>query len=341
MTDISGTFAASPRQDIAPLGGNVDIKASFQTVVETGETAPATALARINDTVARLLFGPPDPASRSLSGWSWPGPPEGSAFPEGGLTATLSGGRLTLQGRQFFRTANQSGDGALLLVLDADPAKGGYIVYLEGKTAIQPGGLIFNRAGFQFDELILSEPLRVVPLGAVGAHILRQKLVYGTLVEELLHAALDYGIVRSFSAAAHSHITTRTRAWQGEALAKATDDPHLVRRYGEYVATRHALEELITEARDAVARLTPQAPMEAIHQAGDAVAAARMFALLAGRLIINGTLELLGAGATSQRYGFDGYWRDFSAHGVAYPPRRPLEKIGRALVDDSKREVAV
>ncbi len=360
MTDTLGISAGSPRGNPPSAvadrdGGNtidnnrifqaavadLDINRAFQAVAETGESEPAPALAQVNQTVARLLFGSLDHNPGNIAGWAWPRPLDESISPDGALTATAPAGRLAIGGRQLFRPANPQGDTALLLVRDADSAKGGYFVSLDGKSSIHAGGIIFGRTGFQKDEIRLPAPLAATSLGAIDARALQHITEYATLVEELLHAALDFGILQGFSAAAHTHITTRTRPWQGQALAKATDDPHLVRRYGEYIATRHALEELLTEALEAVSRVAPGAPRQGFSQAWDAVAAARLFAILAGRSIINGTLELLGAGATSERYGFDCYWRDFTAHGVVYPPYRPAENIGRGLVNNDKREAAV
>ncbi|WP_413725929.1 hypothetical protein [Sodalis sp. RH16] len=359
MTDTLGISACSPRgnppstvadRDSDIINDNrifqaavadLNINRAFQTVAQAGENEPAAALAQVNQTVARLLFGSLDPNPRDIAGWVWPRWPDDSVYPDGALTATVSGSRLAIRGQQFFRTANPKGDTALLLVRDADPAKGGYFVSLDGKANIHAGGIIFDRTGFQKDEVRAPAPLAATTLGAIDARTLEHITGYAALVEELLHAALDFGILQGFSAAAHTHITTRTRPWQGQSLTRATDDPHLVRRYGEYIATRHALAELLTEAREVVAGVAPGTSRQAFSQAWDAVAAARLFAILAGRSIINGTIELLGAGATSQRYGFDCYWRDFTAHGVVYPPYRPAENIGRELVNNNKREAAV
>ncbi|WP_213989212.1 hypothetical protein [Sodalis sp. dw_96] len=339
----------------------LDIPGAAHEVAKTAQTHPAAALSRINDIIASRVLGLSLPDNRQIAGWSWPSPPGDAPLPVGAaslpdgngplygnaLTASLTGDYLEIRGRQRFRTGPRPDGATILLIGDRDAGKGGYIASFDSRAPILVGEPIFERDGFRITETVLSPARLLTSFQPVDAKRWHPALERAALVEELLHAALDFGILQGFSAAAHLYLTTRTRPWQGQGLAKATDDPHLVRRYGEYVATLHALEGLLTEAGDglihtgldggdSLARDGRETVSEAgegsLRDARDAIAAARLYATLAGRSIINGTLELLGAGATSQRYGFDVFWRDFTAHGIAHPPRRPAEVIGRDRV---------
>lgn len=333
----SFTLSALDRQPIesAHDGSLPDAQALFDTIAGEAQTDPALALVRLHEAVARhaLDFLGHDLA-QTAQGWSRPPFLDPLASEDRALRGQVSGAVLTIAGRQRLYGSGPQ-DGAFpALVLDPDPSKGGYVATFDLGAYRNTGAPIFDRPGFHIDEIEIGDPLVVRSFEPVRPDELRAALDRASLLEELLHAALDYGLLQAFCGAAHTHITTRTRPWQGQSLAKATDDPHLVRRYGEYVATRHALGGLMAEARDAVQ--DPNAPDEARQ----AVAAARGFAVLAGKTLINGTIELLGASATSDRYGFDLFWRDFTAHAVAHPPLWSPEQIGRDLVASGKPETA-
>jgi len=150
------------------------------------------------------------------------------------------------------------------------------------------------------------------------------------LLAELLRGAVEHGIVSAFLTKARNHLKTRSHPWPDTGVERASEDPHLVRRYGEYVAAFDALTELLEEG----ARTTEQAiaGSVALDQAWPDVAAARLFAIRTGKEIINGTIELLGASSVSVRYGFDAFWRDFTHHATSEPPQWPVEALGEATL---------
>lgn len=138
---------------------------------------------------------------------------------------------------------------------------------------------------------------------------------------DLLHAAADFGLIGAFLEAATGYVTTKTRPWPGTGYARAADDPHVVARFGRFIAAHHALEELLREAAQEIAAGS--------HEAGELAAAARGQAIHVARGFVSGTLELLGASATSGKHGFDAYWRHLSAHARSHPPLgRPTSPAG-------------
>lgn len=145
-----------------------------------------------------------------------------------------------------------------------------------------------------------------------------------TAVRELAHAAIDFGILGAFLDAAKAHATTRTRPWPGTGYDKASDDPHLIRRFGRFVASCQALEALLDEAVEAVEQHRPGAEIAAAN--------ARNHALFVGRTFISEMIELLGASAASGRFGFDAYWRTFAAHARTEPPALSAEALGGRLI---------
>lgn len=304
--------------------------AAATAVRETARRDPAAALTLLNGTTLRYALKLLDATQPdgSLAGWSRPNPSGDPAEDERTLSVEPSG--KDLSGRQPF-AATGSAEGAILLIAP-DEDGDGHLFRLGAGPHLHVDEAIFDRPGFRQRWIEFAGPQSFAPISAFPAATLQPALRKIVLAEELLHTALDLGILEGFWDAARAHITTRTRPWQGQSLAKATDDPHLLRRYGEYTATVHAAQGLFEEAVDAAT----SAP--ALPGAIDAVSAARAFLLLAGRTLISGTIELLGAGATSSRYGFDLFWRDFTAHAVAHPPHWPIESIGRRLTHSSLEE---
>ncbi|MBN9025632.1 MAG: hypothetical protein J0H20_08460 [Rhizobiales bacterium] len=328
--ELSSAVIDPPSVVGEPVAAEFEPGATAAAVRETARRDPAAALTLLNRTTLRYALKLLDatPPEGSLAGWSRPNPSGDPAQDERTLAVEPSG--KDLSGRQPV-AAIGSAEGAILLIA---PDKGGdgYLLRLDASPHLRVDEAIFDRPGFRQRWIELAEPQFFAPISIFPAATLQPALRRIVLAEELLHAALDLGILEGFWDAARAHITTRTRPWQGQSLAKATDDPHLLRRYGEYTATVHAAQGLFKEAVDAVTSIP------ALPGTIDAVSAARAYLLLAGRTLISGTIELLGAGATSGRYGFDLYWRDFTAHAVAHPPHWPLESIGRRLAHPSLEE---
>ena len=141
-------------------------------------------------------------------------------------------------------------------------------------------------------------------------------------VADLLHTAVDLGLLSAFLDAATTHATTRTRPWPGTGYERAADDPHLTARFGKFVASIRALDALMDEATLEAERGSAGA--------GRAAATARHHAMSVGRAFVSSTIELLGASAASVKHGFDMRWRDVVEHARHHPPRTPLEALGRA-----------
>lgn len=297
----------------------LDVDGARATILAEARVDAGTAVGLLNRLLLEAILDVEGHGSAGLSFWSIP-----ARYGSPALSGSIQDGNLIIEGRQHLRDLRSGGASALAIVRDRDPALGGYIARIEGK-AIVKGEPIFGREGFRESFIDAPEGHGVLAFQAVGKQALDIVLDLLPVLEDYLHAVVDLGILKAFFEIAHEHVTKRTRPWQGQSLAKATDDPHLVRRYGEYHTTLSALDVLVEEA-------TVSLKTGSAERAIGAVAAARGYATLAGQSIINGTLELLGAGATSQRFGFDRYWSDFTAHAVAHQSLRSFEAVGRAYV---------
>jgi alkylation response protein AidB-like acyl-CoA dehydrogenase len=140
-----------------------------------------------------------------------------------------------------------------------------------------------------------------------------------TTVGDLLHASIGLGLLTGFLEAATVHARTKTRPWPGNGYDRAADDPHLILRFGRFVAGLEGLRALVEEAAAAAQGAAPDA--------GRKAALARQHAIDTGASFVSGTIELLGASATSVRHGFDQRWRDILSHARSHPTG------GRLLAD--------
>lgn len=279
---------------------------------------------------AIALFEPHVPSAiraqiDTAAAWSSPSPIEARGTEAWRLVVVQDGSRLSVLGRQAAVPVDGDAEHIVLFALDRAEPGPGRLVLVKGRGQLHEDEPIFGRPVFRprwIDAAVPlpAETLAVIPAARVPA--LLERIAIG---EELLHAALDLGILEGFWTKAEVHVTTRTRPWQGQSLAKATDDPHLLRRWGTFASALHAAQGLFEEATSAARDEDPEAAIRA-------VAGARAFLTLTSREILSGAIELLGASATSERFGFDLFWRDFSAHAVIHPPVWPLDRLGAEIV---------
>ncbi|GAA1760215.1 hypothetical protein [Luedemannella helvata] len=130
--------------------------------------------------------------------------------------------------------------------------------------------------------------------------------------DELLHLAVDVGVLEGFLAAARDFVLTRARPWHESGVEEASRDPHTIDVFGEAVARVRALRLLFDRAADAD-------PLR--------VTTARWYAHLHGGPLVNAVIGVLGASGTAERYGLDRYWRDLRAHAWRNPPHWTLSEV--------------
>ena len=152
---------------------------------------------------------------------------------------------------------------------------------------------------------------------------------------QLLHAAIDVGIARAALEDGAEFVRTRTRPWREAADARAADEPHLVRRFGELQVRLDALEALLERGAAQVdaALEAPRVTTENAAAASLAVASIKAFSQELAVEIASGVLELAGTSATDEAHGLDRHWRNVRAHSLHDPARWKYVHIGNALLN--------
>jgi alkylation response protein AidB-like acyl-CoA dehydrogenase len=121
---------------------------------------------------------------------------------------------------------------------------------------------------------------------------------------------------------AHAYIHDTARPWQTSGVSRAADDPYILEHYGQLSAALQASAALADVAAQAWqdAWNTGHALTQAERDAAAAVIyAAKVNSTQTALHVTSHILELLGARATSARYGFDRYWRNVRTHSLHDP----------------------
>jgi alkylation response protein AidB-like acyl-CoA dehydrogenase len=151
--------------------------------------------------------------------------------------------------------------------------------------------------------------------------------------DQALHAAIDIGIARAALEDGAAFVATKSRPWK-EALdagiERAAEEPHVVRRFGEFTARLYALEALLAAGTalidEGYAQGEPSRELAA--EATLKVAAAKALAQEFAVEIASGIFELAGTSATDGAVNLDRHWRNVRTHSLHDPARWKYVHLG-------------
>lgn len=152
-----------------------------------------------------------------------------------------------------------------------------------------------------------------------------------TPAAQLTFSHVYLGIAHGALEAGREYTRSQTRPWTPAGVTNATQDPYILRTYGEFAI---ALQGADAAAREA-ARLLQQT-----WEKGDALTAAERGELmvkvsgvkaLSTKVALNitsGIFEAIGARGTHPRYGFDRFWRNVRTHTLHDPVTYKISDVG-------------
>jgi SfnB family sulfur acquisition oxidoreductase len=150
-----------------------------------------------------------------------------------------------------------------------------------------------------------------------------------------MHAAIDVGIAEAALADAADYVRTRARPWVESGVERASEDPHVIARFGQLSVRVAAARELVRRAGrtlDVAERQPGDAP--AAIAAALEVAAGKA---LAGEVAVEVANELFALGGTSstdERLNLNRHWRNARTHTLHDPARWKHHHIGNHLLND-------
>ena len=151
-------------------------------------------------------------------------------------------------------------------------------------------------------------------------------------VAQLVMTNLYLGIAQGAFEAARDYTLEQARPWFASSVDDAIDDPFTQHRYGQLWLTVRPAALLADEAARQLDAAIGKGDAVTARERGVvaiAVAEAKVLAHRAAIEISNQMFELLGARATSSRFGFDRFWRNARVHTLHDPVDYKLRDLGR------------
>lgn len=153
---------------------------------------------------------------------------------------------------------------------------------------------------------------------------------------QLHHIALDLGIMDAALNDAVKFVRDKSRPAAESPYTSNTQDPVVIRNFGEFDIQRRAAQALLeTAARtydqyDAEIR-HPSSEAAAQHAAAEvslAIAAAKTFTAQHTLQVTSQIFEHMGASGTDRRFAFDRHWRNTRTHSLHDPIRWKIHHLG-------------
>ena len=151
-------------------------------------------------------------------------------------------------------------------------------------------------------------------------------------VAQLIMTNLYLGIAEGAFDAARDYTAKEARPWFAAGVAAAADDPFIQHRYGELWALLRPAQVLADDAGRTLDQLFARGVDVTARERGElavAGATAKVVAHKAALEIGSQLFELTGARATSNRFGFDRYWRNARVHTLHDPVDYKYRDLGR------------
>ncbi|MGI5200352.1 SfnB family sulfur acquisition oxidoreductase [Spirillospora sp. CA-108201] len=147
---------------------------------------------------------------------------------------------------------------------------------------------------------------------------------------QVMHIAIDVGIAEEALADTVAYVGTRSRAWHAAVppIARAGDDPHIIRRVGELTVQVKGAHALMLRAAEALDRCGDSPTEEDAREASLAVATAKAAASAAAVQVASDMFALTGASATDERWNLHRHWRNARTHTLHDPEVWKYHHIG-------------
>jgi alkylation response protein AidB-like acyl-CoA dehydrogenase len=163
-------------------------------------------------------------------------------------------------------------------------------------------------------------------------------MVYNTLsllTLQLIMTNMYQGIAEGAMEAAAEYTRTTTRPWPygGDNKESATDEWYILEAYGDFRSKLWATGALIDEVNEELSMLL-HGPRESVTfpqrgQVAVRISAAKQRIIKEGLEVTSGMFDVMGARATTGRYGYDRYWRNLRTHSLHDPVAYKQREVGR------------
>jgi alkylation response protein AidB-like acyl-CoA dehydrogenase len=252
-----------------------------------------------------------------------------------GLTLTQNGEQYLLNGRKTFSTgahisdrlnANAAfGDQIANLVLPTD--RPGYVANDDWDNI---GQRLSDSGSVEFRDFPVYESDFLLPLATRDAAPAVQA-TFNTPLIQLVFVNFYIGTAEGALAAAIDYVRTTTRPWLTSGVEKASEDPYILERIGEFRAALKASAALADAAATTVQSVLARGRTVTAQERGEAAIEAYAAKVHATHVALDVTarvFELTGARSTASHYRFDRYWRNVRTHTLHDPVFYKAREVG-------------
>ncbi|CAK7259648.1 MULTISPECIES: acyl-CoA dehydrogenase family protein [unclassified Shinella] len=252
-----------------------------------------------------------------------------------GLTLTRSGDHYLLNGRKTFSTgahvsdrinANAAFDDEIAnIVLPTD--RPGYIANDDWDNI---GQRLSDSGSVEFRDFPVYESDFLLPL-ARKDDAPPVQATFNTPLIQLVFVNFYLGTAEGALAAATDYVRTTTRPWVTSGLEKASEDPYILERIGEFRAALKASAALADAAAAVVQSSLARGRGVTARERGEAAIEAYAAKVNATHVALDVTsriFELTGARSTASHHRFDRYWRNVRTHTLHDPVFYKAREVG-------------
>ncbi|WP_439617800.1 acyl-CoA dehydrogenase family protein [Shinella sp.] len=252
-----------------------------------------------------------------------------------GLTLTQNGEHYLLNGRKTFSTgahisdrlnANAAfGDQIANLVLPTD--RPGYVANDDWDNI---GQRLSDSGSVEFRDFPVYDSDFLLPLAARDAAPAVQA-TFNTPLIQLVFVNFYIGTTEGALDAAIDYVRTTTRPWLTSGVEKASEDPYILERIGEFRAALKASAALADAAAATVQSALARGRTVTAQERGEAAIEAYAAKVNATHVALDVTarvFELTGARSTASHYRFDRYWRNVRTHTLHDPVFYKAREVG-------------
>ncbi|TAA58012.1 acyl-CoA dehydrogenase family protein [Shinella sp. JR1-6] len=258
-----------------------------------------------------------------------------------GLVLTRSGDHYLLNGKKTFSTgahvsdrinANAAfGDQIANLVLPTD--RPGYIANDDWDNI---GQRLSDSGSVEFRDFPVYETDFLLPLAGRDSAPPVQA-TFNTPLIQLVFVNFYLGTAEGALIAACDYVRTTTRPWITSGVEKASDDPYILERIGEFRAALKASAALADAAATAVQSALARGRGVSARERGEAAIEAYAAKVSATHVALDVTariFELTGARSTAAHHRFDRYWRNVRTHTLHDPVFYKAREVGDFTLND-------
>jgi SfnB family sulfur acquisition oxidoreductase len=164
---------------------------------------------------------------------------------------------------------------------------------------------------------------------------------YFSAFGQIMHAAIDLGIAQAALEDAAYFVREYTRPSYNSGFAKASDEPDLIRRFGELGIRLQSAEALLDKAADAIDKARERLDEETAGRASLTVDSAKWLAAETVIEITNALFEVAGTSSMDRKHNFDRHWRNARIHTLHDPARLKLHNVGKWFLNGIYHEYKI